>query len=166
MLAALILVGIVTFFVGGSTIGAFTKTLGRDTTLTGRTDVWAALIPVVMQRPILGSGFGSFWTFKNQELYKITEGHSGYLDMILGLGFIGMLLVSMFLLSSCRKAQKKMRYGFDWSCLWICYLVMTVCHNITETSLDEFTSLLMAILLFMSVSSTSTISVIRIKRRL
>lgn len=153
MLAAFIIIGIVTFFYSGSTIGAFAETLGRDPTLTGRTGVWESLIPAAMQRPILGSGIGGFWISKTRILYQITEGHSGYLDMILALGFIGMLLVSMFLLSSCRKAQKIMRYDFDWSCLWICSLVMTVCHNITESSLDTFTSLLMSILLFLSVSS-------------
>lgn len=158
MLALGITFGIVTVFSGGSTVANFTSTLGRDETLTGRTEVWATLLPVAMRQPIVGHGFGGFWTPATREMYDISEGHSGYLDVLLELGFVGLLLFSMFLLSSCRKAQRALAHDFDWASLWICYLLMAVLHNVTESSLNSFTSQLMAVVLFIAVSSTAAIS--------
>jgi O-antigen ligase len=151
-IALLILFGTATVFIGGSTLAAFTSALGRDATLTGRTDVWAQLLPVVLQHPFGGSGFGSFWTPGAREFYQISEGHSGYLDVLLDMGFVGLLLISVFLLFSCRDAQRELDGDPDWAILWICFLVMTVVHNITETSMNSLTSLLMAILLFLAVA--------------
>ena len=158
VVSLMILFGTVTVFVGGSTIGTLTSTVGRDETLTGRTDVWAELLPVAMRNPVLGAGFGGFWTSSTRELYRISEGHSGYLDVLLDLGFIGLLLVSLFLLSSCRRAQRELDRDFDWALLWIGYLVMAVVHNMAESSLNTFTSHLTAVLLFLAVSSADLLS--------
>ena len=107
--------GIVTVFVGGSTLGDLTSSLGRDSTLTGRTGVWAELLPVALQRPIVGHGFGGFWTYQTRWFtYSIGSAHSGYLDLLLNIGFVGLLIFSMFLLSSCRKGQKELNDDFDW----------------------------------------------------
>ncbi|OGL43428.1 MAG: hypothetical protein A2W05_00345 [Candidatus Schekmanbacteria bacterium RBG_16_38_10] len=153
-----IVFGTVTLFVNGSTIGHFTSTLGREESLTGRTDVWAELLPVVMQSPIWGSGFGGFWTPKTREAFRISEGHSGYLDVLIELGFVGLLLFSIFLLSSCRKAQRALSDDFDWASLSICFFLMAVIHNITESSINSFTSHLTAILLFLNASFTSKVA--------
>ena len=59
-------------------------------TLTGRTDTWAELVPVVMSRPLFGCGFGSFWTTARREFYEMSHGHNGYLDTVLELGFVGL----------------------------------------------------------------------------
>jgi O-antigen ligase len=150
--------GIVSVFIGGSSINFFASTAGRSATLTGRTEIWAALLPVAMQKPIIGNGFGGFWTSRTREVFQISEAHNGYLEVILTLGFVGILLVSIFLLSCCRKAQRELSNNFDWGVLYICYIIMAVVHNIGESSIDTLTSQLMAVVLFLSVSSTSTLS--------
>jgi O-antigen ligase len=142
-------------FWGGSTVAGFTSTIGRDTTLTGRTEIWASLVPDAMGQPILGSGFGSFWTPAMREKHEIQEAHNGYLDVVLSLGFVGLTLWAMFLLSVCRKAHREIRQDFDWACLLICFLLMALIHNITETSFGSFTSHLPAVVLFLAVSSTA-----------
>ncbi len=157
IMALIIFLGIVTFFVGGSTLGAFTSTLGRDETLTGRKEIWTGLLPVAMQQPFLGSGFESFWTPSAREAHDIGEAHSGYLEVVLNLGFAGILFVSMFLLSSGRKAQRMLARDHDWASLWICFLLMALLHNFTESSINSFTSHLTAVLLFLAVSSTAVI---------
>lgn len=150
----IIVFGIVTVFIGGSSIKFFASSAGRDATLTGRTQVWASLLPVAMQSPLIGKGFGGFWTPGTRDLYRISEAHSGYLELLLGLGFIGILLVSIFLLSSCRKAHQELSSDFYWGLLWISYIVVSVVHNIGESSIDTFTSHLTAVVLFFTVSST------------
>ena len=156
IIAAGIIFGTITVFVGGSTVGTFTSTLGRDATLTGRTEVWAALLPVAMQQPVLGHGFGGFWTSETREVYQISGAHSGYLDVLLELGFVGLLLISIFLLSFTHKAQRELVHNFDGGSFWICYLLMFVLFNITESSITSFTNNLSAIFLFLAVSSTAS----------
>jgi exopolysaccharide production protein ExoQ len=152
---SLILVfGVVSVFVGGSGIKFFASSAGREATLTGRTEVWASLLPVVMGSPIVGGGFGGFWTPRTRDSFEISGAHNGYLDVLLGIGFIGLILVSMFLLSSCRKAHRELSIDLYWGLLWICYLIMSLVHNIGESSIDTFTTHLTAVLLFFTISST------------
>jgi O-antigen ligase len=147
--------GTVTPFVGGSTVGGFTSPLGRDDTLTGRTDIWAGLLPIVMRQPILGCGFGGFWTTETRKIHNIDEAHNGYLDGLLELGFVGLLLLSMFLLSSCRKAHRELTHDFYWASLWICYLFMAVVHNVAESSINSLTNHMTAGLIFLAICSTA-----------
>jgi exopolysaccharide production protein ExoQ len=150
--ALIVAFGVVTVFVGGATVGAITSTLGRDESLTGRADVWAALLPVALRKPLLGYGFGGFWTPSTRDQFGISEGHSGYLDVLLDSGFVGLALVTMFLVSSCLKAHREMERDYDWAVLWFCFLVMAAVHNIAESSFDTFASHLMAVLLFLTIS--------------
>lgn len=138
---------------GGKSIAeGFASSLGRDATLTGRTGIWAGLLPSVEGQPILGCGFGGFWTPLTLEIHEEKEAHNGYLDVLLGLGIVGLLLTVMFLLSFFRKAQRELAYNYDWACLCLCFLLMTVVHNISESSIDSLNRHLMATLLFLSVS--------------
>lgn len=154
IVAIIIIFGVASVYLGGSNVGFFASIAQRDTTLTGRSGVWEKLLPVAMQNPIVGSGFGGFWTQNARMLFEIANAHSGYLDVFLGLGFIGLLLVSIFLLSSCRKAQRELSSNFDWGILWICYIIMAVIHSISESSIDSLTRYIMAVLVFMSISSS------------
>lgn len=158
LIVSIFIYGTVTPMIGKLSLIDISSTLGRQETLTGRTIIWEQLVPVAMTRPILGFGFGGFWTTKTREVYDISEAHNGYLDVILELGFVGLLLVAIFLMSSMRKAQRVMTQDFDWGALWICYLLMVVVHNITESSLNTFTFKLTAIIFLFTVSSTKVTS--------
>jgi O-antigen ligase len=156
MIAIPIVLGVAAVFLGGSNISSFASVAGRDATLTGRTEVWASLMPVFKQNPLLGKGFGGFWTPRTKNIFRITGAHSGYLDVLLGTGFVGLILTSIVLLSFCRKAHKAISEDFYWGLLGFCYLIMTVIHNIGESSIDSFTSPLTAIVLFFAMCSVTT----------
>ena len=96
--------GVVSLFTGGSAIGSAASTAGRDATLTGRTVVWQALLPIAMRHPVLGDGYGGFWTPEKNHLFQISEAHSGYLEILLDLGFLGLLIYFLFLVSSALKS--------------------------------------------------------------
>lgn len=157
LVAIIIIFGTSAVFLGGSNVGFLASTAGRSETLTGRTDIWAKLLPIALQQPIAGIGFGGFWTPKLRAEIA-SEGHSGYLEVLLELGFIGLLLVSMFFLSSCRKAQRELAHDFDWGTLWICYIIIALVHNITESSIDSLASHLTAVVLFFTVCSSNIFS--------
>ena len=155
IIAFIIVYGTVTPRIGGLSLLDVSSTFGRNETLTGRTVIWSRLVPLAMARPLLGYGFGGFWTTKMRELTS-SHAHNGYLDVVLNLGFFGLLLFAIFLLSCSRKAQRVMTQDFDWGALLICFLLMLVVHNITETSMAAFTSHLMVVPLFLAVSFGKT----------
>jgi O-antigen ligase len=154
----IMLFGTVSVFRGGSGLGGFASATGRDATLTGRTQVWEALVPVVMTEPIVGRGFAVFWTPERRELFQISGAHNGYLDILLELGFAGLVLVIGFYLSSSGKAYRELDRDFDWSCLWYCFIIMLAVHNMGESSIGSLTSFLTAIILFMTVGSAGKTS--------
>ena len=155
IVALIIGCGTVTPFIGKLYLGDIPSAFERTSTLTGRSGIWAKLIPFAMERPTWGYGFGGFWTDAMRKLIDDPHAHNGYLDIILNLGFIGHIFISMFLLSCCRKAQREVTQNFDWGILFICYLVMAVTHNIAESSIVGITGTLPAFVLFLAVSSTA-----------
>ena len=148
IMACIIGLGIITPFVGGSTVIGFTSAVGRDSTLTGRTEIWAGLLPDVMRAPFVGYGFSGFWDPERIWHHQIGQAHNGYLEVCLGLGFFGLVFLAMFLLSSTRKATTLLAHDSDWGSFYLCVLLMVAVHNITESSFDSFTTQLMATVLF------------------
>jgi len=152
LLSATLAYGIAVPYLSSSAFSGFLGMLGRDATFTGRTEIWNALLPVASQQPLFGLGFGSFWTPFARVHYVISEAHNGYLDMVLDLGYWGLILLVIFLISSCRRAVKGLALDFDWACLWIGFLFMAVLHNATESSLNSLASHLTALLVFLAIS--------------
>jgi O-antigen ligase len=122
-------------FLGGSNLATFSSSLGRDATLTGRTETWAQLVPVVEREPLLGCGFGSFWTTARREFYRMSYGHNGYLDTLLEIGAVGLALFSAWFLSSARKLHRALARDYEWASFAICLLVMALVYNATESAL-------------------------------
>jgi exopolysaccharide production protein ExoQ len=139
-------------FMEGRHVAGFASDLGRDVTLTGRTEIWAGLMDDVTSKPLFGTGVGSFWTREKTDLHEIGEAHNGYLDVVLSLGFTGLLLTALFLFASFRQAQREMGRDFDWGCLWLCFLFMAAVHNISESSFNSLTTHLMSTLVFMALA--------------
>jgi exopolysaccharide production protein ExoQ len=75
--------------------------LGRDDStvgsFNGRAGIWQDVSIYVARRPLLGYGFGGFWTPKRisvisaEENWGTAEGHSTYLDCLLSLGLVGLV---------------------------------------------------------------------------
>jgi O-antigen ligase len=153
---SIIILGILTVFTNASAIGSLAPTFGRDETLTERTVIWKTILPLAMERPLIGKGFGGFYTAKTRRIIEASEAHNGYLDVLLELGFAGIAIVSLFILSACRKAQREIAGRFHWGALWICFIMILLVHNIVESSINSLTSPLMAINLFFMVSASSS----------
>lgn len=86
--------------------------VGRDPTLTGRTEIWKNLLSMHTD-PLLGTGYESFWLGERldwvwQRCGDITEAHNGYLDIYLNLGLIGLSLLVAFLISSYRTICRRL----------------------------------------------------------
>ncbi len=87
--------------------------LGRDPTLTNRTDIWAELL-ALRGDWLVGTGFEGYWMGKRleriMEVRNINEAHNGYLEVFLTTGSIGVFLFGLWILSiykNCREAMIK-----------------------------------------------------------
>jgi len=155
LLAAVILLaayGISVPFLGGTNVADFTSVLGRDSTLTGRTEVWAAVLPATRQHPFLGYGFGSFWTDARRQFYDIPTGHNGYLDILLELGAVGLAFFIFWLLSCGRQLHRALVLDYEWASLGICLLLMSLIYNATESALNSLTEYMTAVVVLASLA--------------
>ena len=89
--------------------------LSKDSTLTGRTQLWALVQVAINHHPLLGYGFDSFWQGLQGDSLTIIRGvgwlvptaHNGYLDLLLGTGYLGALL---FALPTIQTLFRALRY--------------------------------------------------------
>lgn len=135
--------------------------LGRDSTLTGRTDLWALLLSAIAKHPFLGYGYGAFWSGMKGEALNVyiaskwlpTGAHNGYLELWLGLGIFALPLFLYFLLRSFRMAAGYIRSNADWLSIWpMTYLLLFVFHNFFESHLLETRSL--EFLMFVAITTS------------
>ncbi len=74
--------------------GAFLEAIGRDPTLTGRTEIWQALARAVAERPWTGFGYAAFWEvesgpafwIRQETAWDVPTAHNAWLEIALGLG--------------------------------------------------------------------------------
>ncbi|WP_292053316.1 MULTISPECIES: O-antigen ligase family protein [unclassified Brevundimonas] len=74
--------------------------LGKDPTLTGRTEIWAAVARASEQHPALGYGYNAFWGkdsvpanwIRHSTGWDVPSAHHGWLDILLELGWTGAIL--------------------------------------------------------------------------
>jgi O-antigen ligase len=156
LLILILLYGTSLPFSGGFSVTSFTSALGRDSTFTGRTDIWAELVPYVKDRPLLGCGFGGFWTPEMRVKHIISQAHNGYLEVLMEVGSAGLLLIAAFVLSSAGKAVRALGRDFDWASFCICSLLMFTLNNSTEASINTFTNFFTAVIMFVAMTVAST----------
>lgn len=138
-------VGVVAFaayiFIEPKIISDVMESLGRDKTLTGRTDIWAMVFYMISRRPWLGYGYGAFWLDTGKESNDVwTEvgwqpphSHNGYLEVCLAIGVVGLVL---FLLGSGAAFKRGIRWIRDVElaeAFWpLAYLSFLFLYNFSE----------------------------------
>jgi len=112
--------------------------LGRDSTFTGRTDLWSFIWQFVGDHPLLGCGYGGFWTRLNEDVLLVydqfiwlpNQSHMGYLDIINELGFIGLALFIWLLVAYFTRQVRRVT-----SDPWIWFFAAALVINTQETTL-------------------------------
>jgi exopolysaccharide production protein ExoQ len=119
--------------------GEIAGMVGRNANLTGRTDLWKVLLGM-HTNAALGTGYESFWlgprlAYVWQSFTTgINEAHNGYLEVYLNLGFIGLLLLSVFLIASYRNIGKALSSGFSLGSLSLALWTVLLFYNVTESA--------------------------------
>lgn len=80
--------------------------IGKERTLTGRTDIWAALARAISDKPLLGYGYGAFWQDLNGPSYwvrfslewGVPTAHNGWVETWLSAGIVAVVLFGLMYL--------------------------------------------------------------------
>jgi exopolysaccharide production protein ExoQ len=120
--------------------GEFARSLGRNPTLTDRTQLWKILLNM-HTNPLIGSGYDSFWLGERfLHVWRtfgeaINEAHNGYLEVYLNLGLIGLLILVAFLIASYRGICKRLAAsGPSFAPLAMALWTVMLFYNMTEAA--------------------------------
>lgn len=117
--------------------GKFSETLGRGSTLSGRTVLWSELFKL-HTNPILGTGFESFWLGERLEklrgifFFIPNEAHNGYLEVYFNLGLIGLGIVIALIIATYWKIRGDLFRDLEWGRYRLGLLAAVVLYNSTE----------------------------------
>ena len=93
--------------------------LGRDATLTGRTELWALVLRFVWDRPLLGWGYSAMWlpddnvtrAISDAVGWTVPQAHNALLEVTLQLGVVGLVIVLTFIVVSIWRAMRCLAAG-------------------------------------------------------
>jgi exopolysaccharide production protein ExoQ len=146
LLATAVGAGVYSFLsvsVVGETAGI--AAMGREedvNTLTGRLPLWAEAWKAALHRPLVGHGFGAYWNSKNVLRYsdmfewQIPHAHNAYIDHVLAVGFVGLALYVLWVLSTAIVAWARYeRSGRGAELFVFCLLIMSLVHGASESKI-------------------------------
>lgn len=113
--------------------------IGRDPTISGRTELWEYLLQLDTN-PLIGTGYRSFWSgerlFNAWEKYwwHPKQAHSGYLEIYLNLGIIGLVSLLAFLISIFKNSKKELTTNFEMGKFRMAILLMALIYNYSEAA--------------------------------
>jgi exopolysaccharide production protein ExoQ len=156
---------------GGIAVSAFTLVLlnagtglvaamGRDSTLTGRTELWQTVLKMTVD-PFLGAGFESFWLGTRVEnlwaiyWWRPRQAHNGYLEVFLNLGWAGVLAIAVVIACGYRNVAAMFRKDPAAGSLALALLVVALVYNLTEAAFKTMHPVWIAFLLAVSVPAAS-----------
>lgn len=101
--------------------GVILEALGRDPTLTGRTDIWIGLLQAVQMRPWTGFGWGVFWLVEDGPVFwlrqatqwEVPSAHNSWLEIALALGLPGVIWAGLVYLGGLVSATKRLFSGVE-----------------------------------------------------
>jgi O-antigen ligase len=141
---------------------AVLEALGKDPSLTGRTEIWDALMRKVAERPWTGYGYGAFWGkdsipadwVRKETQWPVPSAHNGWIDLLVQLGWPGAILVGTVMATATvitllRSAGAGVREGW-WA---LGFLVAFIALSLSESILLTHQSL--PWVLFMAVLTRS-----------
>jgi exopolysaccharide production protein ExoQ len=151
----LCLVGLPVFYLTNKVFGLSDELLaliGRNPTLTGRTEIWEAIKkhPV---NPAIGLGYMMYWDYyggvelERQTLVYRTA-HNGYIDTYLDGGTLGLCFLGTMLLVIGTRTSREFLTGSQWGKFAFAFFVVTLLYNVTETTYARRTPLWFVFLLF------------------
>jgi exopolysaccharide production protein ExoQ len=143
--------------------------IGKDPTLTGRTEMWPYIMEMIWKQPWLGYGYNGFWNDWDSPgayvwyaaKWMPPTAHNGFLDLWLDLGLLGLIVLGIGFGQTFWRGLTWLRHDKYWMSLWtILYLTYLLLGNFGESSLlnrnDIFWLLYMTASFSLAIKTSST----------
>lgn len=111
------------------------KALGKDPTLTGRTEIWAALFRRIAERPVTGYGYAAFWEkqslpaqqIRRETGWSVPTAHNGWIDILVQVGWVGAVLTGVLMAAvlACALVRGRKTGDGDWSLMFTITFLMS-----------------------------------------
>lgn len=134
----------------GVVFEASLDSVGKDATLTGRTELWRWMGYEIARHPWLGAGFGGFWMGLEGPSFTIVrffswrpgQAHNGYIDVINELGYVGLALLAWVLVAHLWNIVMVHRRGEGLAAIFhLAILIAALLLNVSETNFMRTTHL-------------------------
>ena len=141
--------------------------IGRDLTLTYRTELWPAVLDAIWEHPWLGYGYGAFWlgwTGPSAQVWlwnasiglEAVHAHNGFLQLWLDVGLLGLLVFAVGFSLLFVRSVKWVRLTNTAVGLWpLAFSTFILLYNITESSILAHNNVFW-VLYVVTASSTAT----------
>jgi len=116
---------------------------GKDSTFTGRSEIWTLITEHVAVQPWLGSGYGAYWngplpgtpsyTFIERMAFYPGSAHNGYLEILNDLGTVGLVLLLAYLLCFLRQSLALLAVDRRQGALYLVLFVQQAVTNLSES---------------------------------
>ncbi len=126
--------------------------VGRDVSLTGRTELWGEVLRI-HDAPWLGVGFETYWMGRradylwNKYWWRPNQAHNGYIETYLTLGWVGLTMLALMLVSGYRHIIQTIRRDPGMASLTAALLAAAVVYNLTEAAFKAIHPVWIAFLL-------------------
>lgn len=130
---------------------------GGDPTLTGRTQLWDALLEIGSKHWLQGSGYGGFWLGSlgndlwEQFGWHPNQAHDGYIDVYVEFGIVGLILLGIYIIVTYRDILRNLAFDSDYGRFRLTMLTMVIIYNVTESSFCKPTTILWFLFLLISI---------------
>jgi exopolysaccharide production protein ExoQ len=117
--------------------GSLLESVGRDSSLTGRTELWTVVLSQPVNR-LLGAGYESFWLGDRlATIWRITgqravQSHDGYIELLVNLGWAGISVFAILVISSYGRLVKNVRRDPQRACVALAFFAAALIYNFTE----------------------------------
>jgi Lipid A core - O-antigen ligase and related enzymes len=128
------------FFMKFSFIDSIFRAIGKDSSFTGRTDIWGLALHTASYRMLLGYGYATFWmTSAADKIRQICgwdffSAHNGFLDIYLHLGLLGLGLSLLYIFSALKGIKSIYQRDFKIGILWVVFICVTLLSNFFESN--------------------------------
>jgi exopolysaccharide production protein ExoQ len=121
-----------------------TSLTGVDLTFTGRSEIWAIIVERIRQNPLLGVGYGAYWTgpvaaspsyefiWRMGSFYP-GSAHNGYLDVANDLGSAGLVCLLGYVAVHVRQSLRVLAADKLQGALFVALFVQQATVNLSES---------------------------------
>ena len=123
---------------------ALVEALGKDSTFSGRTFVWQAVLLAIAKKPLLGYGYMAFFSSRSAGAgdlstsvgFSVNHAHNGFLMVGLDMGLAGLAIVALTLVRAIYNMWRVWTRGLGRKAEWYALLiVLVILANLDERGL-------------------------------